>query len=183
MNRLLRDRHIDTLLLGVSTGIGYCVLLSIGSSTIAAALSPYYSLSNLWHDLNSEITQLVGRGVMLGFFWSVILWISVSSKPYSKAAKWIMIVFLPFIVLELILCGIWIPYMSVPSAAKWFAPQYIPSIVFLVLCTGLSLLLKDETRATVCSRCGRPFDPICSKCGYNLRGNESGICSECGTRI
>lgn len=25
--------------------------------------------------------------------------------------------------------------------------------------------------------------PVCLKCGYNLRGNKSGICSECGTEI
>ncbi len=25
--------------------------------------------------------------------------------------------------------------------------------------------------------------PICAKCGYNLTGNASGVCSECGTGI
>jgi hypothetical protein len=24
---------------------------------------------------------------------------------------------------------------------------------------------------------------LCGKCGYDLRGNESGVCSECGTRV
>jgi hypothetical protein len=25
--------------------------------------------------------------------------------------------------------------------------------------------------------------PLCSNCGYNLRGNESGVCPECGTAV
>jgi hypothetical protein len=29
----------------------------------------------------------------------------------------------------------------------------------------------------------RPRKGPCVKCGYNLTGNESGICPECGTRI
>jgi hypothetical protein len=28
-----------------------------------------------------------------------------------------------------------------------------------------------------------PADGICAKCGYNLTGNVSGICPECGSRI
>ncbi len=182
MNRMFRDRHIDTLLLGVSAGIGYCVFMSVGSWTLCVALSPYYSLSNWWRDFCGEIIQLVGRGVMLGFFWSVILWITVSSKPYSEVAKWILIVFLPFMFLALFICGIWIPYTSI-IPGEWFSPQYIPTIVFLMLCACLSRFLNDEIRTTVCSRCGRSFDPVCLKCGYDLKGNESGICPECGALI
>jgi predicted RNA-binding Zn-ribbon protein involved in translation (DUF1610 family) len=35
------------------------------------------------------------------------------------------------------------------------------------------------------SRCGRAStqEPCCRKCGYNLTGNVSGVCPECGTPV
>ena len=29
----------------------------------------------------------------------------------------------------------------------------------------------------------RPTSPNCPKCGYNLTGNESGVCPECGLKL
>ena len=52
----------------------------------------------------------------------------------------------------------------------------------------LTRLVKFKRR---CSHCGGKFlaksplpaDPACGSCGYNLTGNVSGICPECGWRL
>lgn len=48
-------------------------------------------------------------------------------------------------------------------------PLWIPTVCFLAL--GLALR----------PRSGPAGRPVCHKCGYDLTGNVSGICPECGT--
>ena len=44
--------------------------------------------------------------------------------------------------------------------------------------------LLGGTTLLIFRRDARPIPPgHCQKCGYNLTGNVSGVCSECGTRI
>jgi hypothetical protein len=51
----------------------------------------------------------------------------------------------------------------------WIAPPVLLGI--------LTLRVSKNSRI-------RPLKyPVCQKCGYNLRGNNSGICPECGTEI
>ncbi len=41
--------------------------------------------------------------------------------------------------------------------------------------------MEDETAtSSLETPAGISFDLFCQKCGYNLRGNVSGVCSECG---
>ena len=58
--------------------------------------------------------------------------------------------------------------------------------VLLVTGEGWPVALKRR-----CSHCGAKFltktrvlkEPECGNCGYNLTGNVSGVCPECGTPI
>jgi predicted amidophosphoribosyltransferase len=50
------------------------------------------------------------------------------------------------------------------------------AIPVFVLCVMLMERLHDRPGFV-----GDP--PVCSACGYSLRGNESGVCSECGAGI
>lgn len=47
----------------------------------------------------------------------------------------------------------------------------------------LPLVLSSVVTALLYRRVRRIRPGHCSTCGYNLTGNESGICSECGTKI
>lgn len=57
----------------------------------------------------------------------------------------------------------------------------VPNVLANVACgVGVSLLAYSILRVT----CARQLAPMhCSKCGYNLQGNESGRCPECGTPV
>jgi hypothetical protein len=66
-----------------------------------------------------------------------------------------------------------------PYAPKWYfegsMSLYIPPLIFLVI--GLVL--------TAAGKYLPPRFPVgsCRHCGYNLTGNTSGICPECGTPV
>lgn len=56
-------------------------------------------------------------------------------------------------------------------------------IVFVVGFTALlvaALILRSYPRIQV-SRAADGLRTACGRCGYNLRGNQSGVCPECGT--
>ena len=66
----------------------------------------------------------------------------------------------------------------------------IPVQIFLMLLLEVPLAFDVYRRK--CSRCGQIFSgprkeprnfDVCPKCGYNLTGNVSGRCSECGWRL
>lgn len=62
--------------------------------------------------------------------------------------------------------------MRIKTSDILMLPYWIP-IVFAVLPTSV-LFYKDRHRLSPCH---------CPKCGYNLTGNTSGVCSECGAKI
>ena len=51
-----------------------------------------------------------------------------------------------------------------------------PALIVVVL-TALPPMVYLRTRRRRAKQIG---DPLCSKCGYNLTGNTSGVCPECG---
>ncbi len=55
--------------------------------------------------------------------------------------------------------------------SKWWIPLWIP------------LLLAGLPTAWLWMRGRRPPPGYCMECGYNLTGNVSGVCPECGTEI
>ena len=60
----------------------------------------------------------------------------------------------------------------VPSATEIYAPLWIP---FLIIAGGTFFLFRRERRLIPPGHC--------RKCSYNLTGNTSGICPECGEKI
>ena len=52
---------------------------------------------------------------------------------------------------------------------SWVVPLWVP---FAIVCLPTAILWHRDRR-TVKPGC-------CQRCGYNLTGNVSGICSECG---
>jgi len=78
---------------------------------------------------------------------------------------------------------------AAPPPGKWFGKYSFAvelSIYFLfgtVLYTSVGGFLGWSV-ARICLRFRRPFNlGVCQKCGYNLRGNVTGICPECGTEV
>jgi hypothetical protein len=65
----------------------------------------------------------------------------------------------------------WMPgYVDNGSAHLFWLPLWIPFAIF----SGTALLLHARAR--------KPKPGTCAKCGYNLTGNVTGVCPECGTR-
>lgn len=62
--------------------------------------------------------------------------------------------------------------MSTPSMKIWlFVPFWLPFFAFAI--PTIILLLHGRLKTEGC----------CLECGYDLTGNESGVCPECGTEI
>src|SRR5262249_30800367 len=66
----------------------------------------------------------------------------------------------------------WPWYEKRPPGFYLILPLWLP--VLLVTIPTVFLWRRDR---------GRPPSGHCPKCGYNLTGNESGFCSECGTAV
>ncbi len=64
--------------------------------------------------------------------------------------------------------------VNVSISRGFVAPSWVPAAVFAVLSWLLVRPLLSENRR----RLG-----LCTGCGYDLTGNESGVCSECGMTV
>jgi len=61
---------------------------------------------------------------------------------------------------------------------SWVIGNFVAwNMAFVVCWIGLMMINKQRTRS------GRISEGLCVECGYNLTGNVSGICPECGERI
>jgi hypothetical protein len=76
-------------------------------------------------------------------------------------------------------------YGSTFAPAGWFEPEkreralVVPDLALLILLLILPLMwLRRLMRTSAHGRTG-----LCKNCGYDLTGNVSGICPECGTPI
>ena len=65
--------------------------------------------------------------------------------------------------------------ISFPWSWRYIDDVYLEILFFAVFIPSVILLFRDFRRVYPPSRC--------PKCGYNLTGNVSGICPECGERI
>jgi hypothetical protein len=104
---------------------------------------------------------------------------AVSSWPNSptgfKRGLEITFVILDFpVVLSLVALG------HIRNDNQWAIPWWV-SGMYTVVVGGLWwvllvwVILRNPRKAT------RPQVPTCARCAYNLTGNESGVCPECGT--
>ena len=62
-----------------------------------------------------------------------------------------------------------------------FSASALCSNALAWLCAIVVVLCAISARRR--GRAGRLCDMHCSECGYNLRGNESGVCPECGCPV
>lgn len=69
-----------------------------------------------------------------------------------------------------------LPYDDASSYRFGFTPQSFPVIILLLAAYPLGALIRGPVRRRRRRRRG-----LCVKCGYNLTGNTSGVCPECGT--
>lgn len=86
------------------------------------------------------------------------------------------------------------------SKALWSVANVIPAAL-LAICVIIDMVLTEPLTTEPgssqlrfkrrCLDCGGIFrekarlgkDPLCGNCDYNLTGNVTGVCSECGWRI
>ncbi len=133
-----------------------------------------------WYDtfqcrLAPELTRLPDLGERL----------KVSQRSWWKAGGLIFVVIcllLNFllVLLTALLC----------LAAREFLPPYFAEssrlqymlavIAFLLLFFAIVLFLRRRYRRAVRMELRRYGVALCVRCGYDLTGNESGVCSECG---
>lgn len=98
---------------------------------------------------------------LLGFTYSLSL-----PDPYSVTLGWGWITVFEGQILSPPYTG------SIGLPSSFGVPLWLPSAVFGI---GSAILLFLP---------GRRFAyPACNCCGYNLTGNTSGICPECGTQV
>lgn len=63
----------------------------------------------------------------------------------------------------------WCGMGPAPQIKEW--PLWIPAVALLLPVAVIRPRFEDEFRG------------LCRTCGYDLRGNASGICPECGKKI
>ncbi len=56
--------------------------------------------------------------------------------------------------------------------------NFLPSIALIVFGVGRGVFRVVDVRQLERARTG-----LCLSCGYDLTGNESGVCPECGTEV
>jgi len=78
-----------------------------------------------------------------------------------------------------VICMLWLgcaPFLPLMLAVLWtkslLVPMFIAVVGYLLTLAGFSLFLPNVVEHTT---------GHCRKCGYDLTGNVSGICPECGT--
>jgi hypothetical protein len=65
---------------------------------------------------------------------------------------------------------------------NWSVDLIIPHW-FLLLLTAFGLACSVATLLLTRARRGKGNHPLCGACGYDLSGNLSGVCPECGTGV
>jgi hypothetical protein len=104
-------------------------------------------------------------GALVGCVFSPVLFVVVRVKPLRKARRIalclsvVVVVVLTIVILE----------------AKTTPPLYL-AFLFSVLCVCICLVVARMMPTRV--KTG-----YCKKCGYNLKGNVSGVCPECGWMV
>ena len=78
-------------------------------------------------------------------------------------------------------------FISLSTRATVFAPSIIPAsddLTFLSILGAVMLVFSVIAHLVAQPRLRRHFPPgHCQNCGYNLKGNESGTCPECGSAV
>jgi hypothetical protein len=99
-------------------------------------------------------------GACVGGVCAPVFAIVFRRKSFDATGAWLFLTVTPCV----ILLHLFLPFL----AASPFS-----IVVFLMACAGLGAELEDECKP----------EGLCQNCEYNLAGNVSGICPECGTPV
>ncbi|GMU21386.1 MAG: hypothetical protein AMXMBFR13_14790 [Phycisphaerae bacterium] len=67
-----------------------------------------------------------------------------------------------------------VPELTVSSAPTLFECGYVITLVLIGVLVGVRYYLRTSVV---------PPKELCAQCGYNLTGNVSGVCPECGSPV
>lgn len=161
-------------------GTTLCILMSVGIYLAIAHLAGFYILPPQTGRPQIAFEHRLDECALLWvLLWSPYGWVFVSrTGPEGAEVRGSVVVVVPFI-----LCGITsvskgLRCLSVDTGLPpWATLCYVALSLFQGLILSCALLL--QTRAWR----RRVRRGVCLRCGYDLTGNISGVCPECGTRV
>ncbi len=105
---------------------------------------------------------------------------SIARSNVSK--EWLYVAATFGIVAVSVTVQLTLPRLGVPM--DWRGPErWLVVAVTVVSCWMLFFSFKKTIRRTLWRVLADEGCPCCQSCGYDLTGNVSGVCSECGTKI
>jgi hypothetical protein len=175
--------------------VGFCVCVAVTLAPVAATLG---SISEPYRDLSDYVAHALVAApfvaVGLGVFWAFLFGILTAVLAATSAPLRRIILLSP---VSIVIPGlVW----SIFAALEVFAhpykgfygpegkPDWLSSPTIAVLGSEVWLLVGLAVVVVTCLLAKRHVprltDPsLCVECGYNLTGNVSGRCPECGERI
>jgi len=155
-----KSRRIMWLCLGSGILLGLAFGLLIASGTRVSDPMPWGELILPWLTL-AAVGSLAG--VAIGAFWFPFAWVFLRRKRLRVATAALSLLAVPIILAFSSWFRDWVPLAVLASV--------VPG--FVLVCGILRLVLRDVYEAS----------GVCYNCGYNLTGNVSGVCPECGKRV
>ena len=138
----------------------------VGRPRYSYTLPPTLPNLRTWIDFQNIITWSVGLAVTL---WATILY-SLRFVPHRRRALGEVL-----IAMALLSGGLWSVNGKIDTIFRTDMARYSFWIAPAMLLSGLVLMLLPKPR--------EKSNSLCWKCSYNLTGNMSGICPECGTPL
>lgn len=137
------------------------VLLAVAGGT-AMAVAWLLGGAVVHPDQITLLPEAIMVGAVLGHLSSAVVVPALWRKRFDQIALWV-----------------YLPCLTVAAATGPFAaPEPTFALLALVLIASVGICFV-RLRSTVEVR----YAGECLVCGYNLRGNSSGLCPECGTSI
>jgi hypothetical protein len=142
--------------------------------------------------LLSLLTQLASNitAILLGSFSSAYGWGSNLRDLAVGAVQWTFFACIPALVTWPIAWMLLRRKEPAPARKGWLATTCILALCFILWPRGLLLLLLTPIAPMLAALITAVRLPVvyneaglCYRCGYDLRGDVSGICPECGTPI
>ena len=104
--------------------------------------------------------------------------------PGAAAVSWTELALAPFSVPWMLALMVGMPFGLIDPPAKLFGPPRFQAVPVIVGWLSYGFALLSAWVLLVRLRRQRPgASHACAACGYNLTGNLSGICPECGTVV
>ena len=153
----------------VLTALGAAISVGLYALGVSVILEPIQESSRRSPEslLGAAFLVLAPIALLIGGFTAGVL-----LRWKTKHPVWETVIFNP----GLWLCAYWL--FSSRDNPDFILMTLIPNAIW-VLSSWIGVFIGYRLR-----RGPRPVDPgVCSSCGYNLTGNVSGRCPECGTAV